>query len=249
MDDRRFFDAVTYRVMPHVEIIRNTCGVPERTRDMTALIQDAFHGIQFSVGLNDQGNDGCLNVSEYKGNEAIPCYDYGDREYDAKCKRIQEAGDVPWEYDKLLWIGRPVSPGRARMIELHGGRIDAFDSNLHEHISHVHHCKYRYLIDIEGGDDVQNLVGFSARLMYLVHTRRLLFIAERSFYDWTLNRMQPWVHYVPVARDLSDLHEKIEWADGHTAEVKQMIDAMTESAPTRQDALNAIRLKLYSIHI
>ena len=90
MDTRRFFDIVTYRVMPSVEIIHNGCGLPERTRCMSDLIQDAFHGIQFSVGL---GNDGCLNVLEYKGNEAIPCYDYGDRQYDEKCKRIQQAGE------------------------------------------------------------------------------------------------------------------------------------------------------------
>ncbi len=85
----------------------------------------------------------------------------------------------------------------------------------------------------------------SARLMYLVHTRRLLFIAERSFYDWTLNRMQPWVHYVPVARDLSDVQEKIEWADGHVEEVERMIGAMTAIAPMRADALDAVRAKLY----
>ena len=97
--------------------------------------------------------------------------------------------------------------------------------------------RHRYLIDIEGGNGQPT--GFSARLMFLVHTRRLLFIAEREFYDWTLNLMEPWVHYVHVKRDLSDLYEKIKWADDHPEEVSAMIEAMTSVAPTRQTALHA----------
>ena len=42
-------------------------------------------------------------------------------------------------------------------------------------------------------------------------------------HDW----MTPWVHYVPVASDLSDLKDKVAWAEGHQEEAKTIADAGT----------------------
>jgi len=34
--------------------------------------------------------------------------------------------------------------------------------------------------------------------------------------------MKPWVHYVPVARDLSDLVETIDWLRAHESEAREI---------------------------
>lgn len=35
---------------------------------------------------------------------------------------------------------------------------------------------------------------------------------QSDYYEHYYHRLTPWVHYVPVKRDLSDLIEKVEWA-------------------------------------
>ena len=30
-------------------------------------------------------------------------------------------------------------------------------------------------------------------------------------YQWFYDRLEPWVHYVPIKRDLSDLEAKVNW--------------------------------------
>lgn len=38
-----------------------------------------------------------------------------------------------------------------------------------------------------------------------------MIFADTVWYEWYYDILKPWVHYVPVKRDLSDLVEKIEW--------------------------------------
>jgi hypothetical protein len=47
--------------------------------------------------------------------------------------------------------------------------------------------------------------GWSARLKVLLSSPRIVFIAERPYEEWFFEYLEPWKHYVPVKRDLSDL--------------------------------------------
>jgi len=48
--------------------------------------------------------------------------------------------------------------------------------------------------------------------------------------DWFYDRLQPWVHYIPVDSDLTDLREKFEWAESHPVEAQKIAEAGTEFA-------------------
>jgi hypothetical protein len=62
------------------------------------------------------------------------------------------------------------------------------------------HRNFKYLVDCPGQ-------GYSARLKWLIATGRPVFIVARDIVEpWHLE-MEPWVHFVPVAADLSDLLE------------------------------------------
>jgi hypothetical protein len=60
--------------------------------------------------------------------------------------------------------------------------------------------EWKYLIDIEG-------CGYSGRFKVLMNTPRIVFFVDRSYQEWFFGEMHPWIHYVPVKRDLSDLIE------------------------------------------
>lgn len=68
--------------------------------------------------------------------------------------------------------------------------------------------RYRYTIDIDGH---ANAWGLLEKLILGCCVLKV----ESPFEMWFYDRLQPWVHYVPVAADLSDLAERIDWCLAH----------------------------------
>lgn len=46
-----------------------------------------------------------------------------------------------------------------------------------------------------------------------------------GYRQWYYDRLEPWVHYVPVKADLSDLFEKYDWVRSHDAEAREIAAA------------------------
>ena len=68
--------------------------------------------------------------------------------------------------------------------------------------------QYRYQIDLAGGGGTT----WDGTLTKLLMPG-LLFHHETPFKDWFYDIMIPWVHYIPVKTDLSDLWHRYEWAE------------------------------------
>ncbi|KAJ6450130.1 glycosyl transferase family 90-domain-containing protein [Mycena vitilis] len=91
--------------------------------------------------------------------------------------------------------------------------------------------RYKYVLDIDGNS-------FSGRYLGLLRSGSLVFkstVFEEYFSDW----LRPFVQYIPVLPDLSDLMQKIEWAIAHDAEahaIQEAGQAMAERVLT--DAQN-----------
>lgn len=222
--------------------------VYERYFEMFKEAFDYAGDISINLCVNDAGcwYNNVVNIADFrdKCEYCFPYHDYFyEDDFDEKCQRLQKCGDEPYVHDKLFWIGSLFENGpdaRKEFCKLKHDRIvniDATSSNVF--VSHEDHPKYRYLLDIEGG--FQEKAGYSRRIAFLLHMKRLLFFVDRPLYSFVCYKLEPWVHYVPVKRDLSDLVEKIEWADSHPDEVKTIIENMTRAAPTRQDAINQIK--------
>ena len=64
--------------------------------------------------------------------------------------------------------------------------------------------RYSILIDVEGG-------GWSARLKFMLWSHRPLMLVDRPHKEYFFEHLVPWVHYIPVKRDMSDLVEKTQW--------------------------------------
>ncbi|KAF7345843.1 CAP10 domain-containing protein [Mycena venus] len=74
--------------------------------------------------------------------------------------------------------------------------------------------KYKYLLDLDGNS-------FSGRYFGLLRSGSLVFKSStfsEFFDDWLI----PYVHFIPVLPDLSDLEKKIEWAIENDEEARQI---------------------------
>lgn len=82
--------------------------------------------------------------------------------------------------------------------------------------------KYKMLINVDGA--TSTFPGFLQRLL----TNSVTIKQETDNEQWFYDAVKPWVHYVPVKKDLSDLIEKIEWIKNNDAEAKKIADQSTE---------------------
>lgn len=88
-----------------------------------------------------------------------------------------------------------------------GGLVDEFFKFFPKKTAswdeYIHH---KYLIDLDGY--VACTPGYAWRLL----TNCTVFKQESPYYLWFSGALRPWVHYVPIKEDLSDVFEKLEWA-------------------------------------
>ncbi|GFZ52429.1 hypothetical protein JCM24511_10202 [Saitozyma sp. JCM 24511] len=68
---------------------------------------------------------------------------------------------------------------------------------------------YKYVIDVDGN-------AWSARFQRLLAAGSLIF-KTTIFPEWWTDRIQPWVHYVPIQVDYSDLYDVIAFFRGDTS--------------------------------
>ena len=83
--------------------------------------------------------------------------------------------------------------------------------------------KFKYHIDLGGGGGT-TWTGFTDKLAM----PGLLFHHITPTKDYIHDHLLPWEHYVPIQTDLSDLIEKIEWAESHPEEAKKIAERASE---------------------
>ncbi|RDB16600.1 Beta-1,2-xylosyltransferase 1 [Hypsizygus marmoreus] len=65
---------------------------------------------------------------------------------------------------------------------------------------------YKYVLDVDGN-------GWSGRFKRLITSNSLIFKAT-IYPEWYTDRIAPWVHYVPIQMDMSDLHDALVFFRG-----------------------------------
>jgi len=178
----------------------------------------------------------------------------GIDDYEETVARILEEAALPPADDRMFWIGNPAThPTRQRLLELarDDKRIDAqamgWQSPQMEadvpgaawtptggFLSIPQHCRYRVLIDMQGR-------GFSSRLKLLLFCRRPLLIQDRPWHEYYFFDLKPFVHYIPVQEDLSDLSSRLDWIDAHKAEADAIALEGQRFAQTRLRRRHAVQ--------
>ena len=68
---------------------------------------------------------------------------------------------------------------------------------------------------------------------------------DSPFMQWYFDKLKPWIHYVPLSRDLSDLMEKIDWINAHDSECERISHEATsliKSLTFEKEVMNTVEL-------
>jgi len=77
--------------------------------------------------------------------------------------------------------------------------------------------KFKYLINLPGHT-------YCTKIYTMLFCKRLIFYSKPNLiFEWE-NKLEPWIHYVPIESDLNDLEEKYEWAENNPEKVKMIIN-------------------------
>mmetsp|Transcript_5339 Transcript_5339/g.7959 ORF Transcript_5339/g.7959 Transcript_5339/m.7959 type:complete len:563 (+) Transcript_5339:46-1734(+) len=90
-------------------------------------------------------------------------------------------------------------------------------------LAHKQLLNYKYHIDLSGESGTAWLETLSKMAMPGV-----LFHHKTYARDWFFDDIEPFVHYIPVKMNLSDLREKFEWAESHPEEAEAISKAASD---------------------
>ncbi|XP_034720401.1 protein O-glucosyltransferase 1 [Etheostoma cragini] len=96
----------------------------------------------------------------------------------------------------------------------------------------VDHCKYKYLFNFRG-------VAASFRFKHLFLCGSLVFHVGDEWQEFFYPQLKPWVHYIPVKQDLSDVRELLQF-------VKEN-DAIAEEIATRGKEFILVHLRMQDV--
>lgn len=77
---------------------------------------------------------------------------------------------------------------------------------------------HKYLPELDGY--VAGTPGFAWKLL----SNCAVFKHDSPYLLWFHSALRPWIHYIPIKQDLSDVFEKLQWAKDHDEEVKQIAE-------------------------
>lgn len=128
-------------------------------------------------------------------------------------------------------------------------QIDTFDDELLNSIPLVPYLdieeqsRFKYIVNIDG-----HVAAF--RLSMELATKSVILKVESEFKLWYSSLLRPYVHYVPVKADLSNLLEQIEWCQQHDAEcegIAQNAQMFYETVLSKEGILNYLQNTLVNL--
>ena len=145
--------------------------------------------------------------------------------------QIKQSDWRPWAFkqNKVFWRGGtngypysiydPTCTMNQRQIAVAIGshHLDVMDIQHSGSTPKSEFLKYKYLLDVDG--TVNAWDGFFWKL----GSNSVVLKMESHWEEWYYDQIKPWVHYIPVKGDGSDLYEKYQWAEANQDKVQDII--------------------------
>lgn len=96
---------------------------------------------------------------------------------------------------------------------------DLEDRDCGDRISFEDHTRYKYMFVLDG-----NGIASSAQWVFATGCVPII-VSHPDTHSWLSDVLTPWVHYVPIAYDLSDLSQTLQWLVDTEDAARQIADA------------------------
>ncbi|XP_075992521.1 protein O-glucosyltransferase 2-like [Anticarsia gemmatalis] len=146
---------------------------------------------------------------------------------------VQGGAELAWSKrePRAVWRGRDSRAERLKLIDIAKANPDLFNASLtnffffrdkeqqygpkQPHISFFKFFDYKYQINIDG-------TVAAYRMPYLLAGGGMVLKQDSPYYEHFYSQLTAWEHYVPIARDLSDLVDRVKWARDNDDKAQQI---------------------------
>ncbi|KAF6029841.1 KDELC1 [Bugula neritina] len=204
--------------------------------------------VEFFINLGDwplvkKSSTSPLPIFSWCGSDStsdiiLPTYDVTDSTLKSLSQvsldmfTVQGTDSPNWsqKIPKALFRGRDSRKERLELVKLarRGNNSQLIDAGItaffffpkdeqltSERINFFDFFKYKYQLNIDG-------TVAAYRFPYLMAADSLVLKQDSEYYEFFYKELQPWKHYVPVKRDLSDVVQQVKWAIDHDEEAEEI---------------------------
>jgi hypothetical protein len=138
-----------------------------------------------------------------------------------------------WQYPRTLLVNHtrahsdildakflPCAPGQCSEETFEAMKEAGLPSDT-KHFSFGEYTTFKYLIDIDGN-------AWSSRYAHVLACGAVFFKADSPYKEYFYDFLTPYKDYIPIARDASDLPEKLRYAVAHDDEMKLIHERVLE---------------------
>ena len=112
------------------------------------------------------------------------------------------------ELDGLPFLDAGITNWNVRPRKIFGEKflktIDEIPFETKPKLSYSEQAEFKYIIHVEGHVSAH-------RLSYELSMNSVILMVESDWESWFLKMLKPYVHYVPIKRDLSNIYEIVRW--------------------------------------
>lgn len=94
--------------------------------------------------------------------------------------------------------------------------LNTLFSNKEKRVDEIEHLKYKYLIAVDG-----NTCSW-LRVPWIMLSNSVLLKQETSNIEWFYSALKPYIHYVPINEDLTDIFSKLDWMQKNDDKLKEI---------------------------
>ena len=131
---------------------------------------------------------------------------------------------------------------------IQGNKDNIYDCHVKCELSMKQQLKYKYLIVVEGNDK-------ASCLQWMLYSNSVVLMPKITCVSWFMEQeLKPFVHYVPLENDFSDLEEKLEWCKQNddtchriSKHARRFVYSFTDTYKERQLIKDV--LKIYSKNV
>ncbi|MGL1887005.1 MAG: glycosyl transferase family 90 [Reichenbachiella sp.] len=170
----------------------------------------------------------CIRKSRRGNDDISVIYNFRSLRLTSPCETVQKH-DISWKDKKENAVWRGATTGveqRASFVERYFDKYDVgfATTKQKQHLQHLKRSKisiqrqleYKYIISLEGNDVASNL-------RWVLASNSIPIMPKPFWQSWIMeDKLEPFVHYLELKDDLSNLEELIDWAKNNDKECEQI---------------------------
>jgi hypothetical protein len=233
---------------------------------LSQWVYEERYGNKLSVNVNNHTTTtiaaATIRLPQYHHPPILGMYEMHRHYHDHFYETDDLWEQIPWytKHNSIIWRGSTSGQRRiavqhyidapvqdidiafSEILKVHQGKLPKPDDYyLRDAMSVRELLRYKYLLVLEGW-------GMASSLKWMLYSNSVVFMAKPTKTSWAMEeKLVPYIHYVPLWQNHSNLPQQLQWARTHDEECRQIVqysrhymERLVTSPQAQQDTMEIL---------